>query len=479
MPHSIPKGLTREHILKALADLDAGIEHPFGDPTQFQLVDRGKRYAPKAVIGIAFRHLTGEILHHSKFSGGEAPGQANYELRRLGFEVESKVEEPVNLLVIVPCGQKKVWDMTPNAGATPAKHAYTGAPFTVNRAFAEQFGGAWRILSAKYGFILPEFEILHSYNVTFKRKATGPVSTDQLRDQVRVQGLHQFKEVIGLGGKEYRQAIRAAFQDTPVKLHFPFAGLAIGKAMQATKKAIAANDPHVEPKMSKMTPQAGPDPTNVAEICNTLHQWLNALPVHQFPFCEQDIPRNGIYILFEDGEQAHGTRRIVRIGTHTGNNQLRSRLKQHFVNQIKDRSIFRKNIGRCLLNRENDPFLPTWELDLTTNAAKKQYAGKIDLKSQQEIEGMVSAYMQNHLRFVVIEVPEKERRLELESRITSTVSLCPDCGPSKGWLGLHSPKQKICKCGLWQVNELYKQPFSADELQAFTAFTHVASDNKA
>jgi hypothetical protein len=71
MPHSIPKGLNREHILKALADLDAGIEHSFGEPTHFQLIHVGKRYAPKAVIGIAFRHLTGEILHHSVFSGGE------------------------------------------------------------------------------------------------------------------------------------------------------------------------------------------------------------------------------------------------------------------------------------------------------------------------------------------------------------------------------------------------------------------------
>jgi hypothetical protein len=95
MPQSIPKGLTREHVIKALADLDAGIDHPFGNPTGFELVHGGKRYAPKAVIGIAFRHLTGEILHHSKFSGGEAPGQANYELRKLGFMVESKPQEAV------------------------------------------------------------------------------------------------------------------------------------------------------------------------------------------------------------------------------------------------------------------------------------------------------------------------------------------------------------------------------------------------
>lgn len=93
MPQSIPTGLTRDHVLKALADLDAGIEHPFGRPTGYEAVHDGKRYAPKAVIGIAFRHLTGEILHPGRFSGGEAPGQANYELRRLGFKVEAKPED--------------------------------------------------------------------------------------------------------------------------------------------------------------------------------------------------------------------------------------------------------------------------------------------------------------------------------------------------------------------------------------------------
>lgn len=32
MPQSIPPGLTQEHVLKALADLDAGIEHLPGGP---------------------------------------------------------------------------------------------------------------------------------------------------------------------------------------------------------------------------------------------------------------------------------------------------------------------------------------------------------------------------------------------------------------------------------------------------------------
>jgi hypothetical protein len=90
MPQVIPKGLTREHVLGTLADLDAGIDHPFGAPTGYELVHEGKRYPPKAVIGLAFRHLQGTILHPEEFSGGEAPGQANFVLRELGFTVERK-----------------------------------------------------------------------------------------------------------------------------------------------------------------------------------------------------------------------------------------------------------------------------------------------------------------------------------------------------------------------------------------------------
>jgi Domain of unknown function (DUF3883) len=90
MPQSIPKGLTRDHVLQALADLDAGIDHPIGAPTGYELAHEGKRYPPKAVIGLAFRHLQGHLLRPEDFSGGEAPGQANFVLRELGFTVERK-----------------------------------------------------------------------------------------------------------------------------------------------------------------------------------------------------------------------------------------------------------------------------------------------------------------------------------------------------------------------------------------------------
>jgi hypothetical protein len=198
-------------------------------------------------------------------------------------------------------------------------------------------------------------------------------------------------------------------------------------------------------------------------ICKDLHLWANSLPIYRFPFDTRALPLNGLYLLFEKGETAHGTNRIVRAGTHTGNDQLRSRLQQHFLVENKDRSIFRKNIGRALLNRDQDAFLSDWELDLTTKRAKAMHSERIDRNQQITVEKRVSDYIRSSFSFVVLGVDDKERRLRLESRLISTLSLCERCQPSAAWLGLFSPKHKIRESGLWLVNELYRQQLSSVE----------------
>src|SRR5271157_4955119 len=92
MPLSIPAGMTRTHVLQAIADLDAGLDHPFGQPTGYELLHEGKRYPPKAVVGLACRHSLGRVLLPEEFSGSEAPGKANFVLRKLGFTVGRKGE---------------------------------------------------------------------------------------------------------------------------------------------------------------------------------------------------------------------------------------------------------------------------------------------------------------------------------------------------------------------------------------------------
>ncbi|NQU98695.1 hypothetical protein HQ533_04465 [Candidatus Woesearchaeota archaeon] len=202
----------------------------------------------------------------------------------------------------------------------------------------------------------------------------------------------------------------------------------------------------------------------MSKNCEQLHQWFNRLKKYHFPFDKTKIPLNGIYLLFEKGESGHNTNRIVRIGTHTGPNQLRSRLEQHFIRENKDRSIFRKNIGRALLNKKKDSFLKKWELDLTPKKQRQKYSKSVDFDKQKTVEKEVTKCIQNNFFFVVFPVDDKEKRLKLESKIISTVSLCDECEPSKNWLGLFSPKEKIRESGLWLVNELYKEPLSDIEL---------------
>ena len=199
-------------------------------------------------------------------------------------------------------------------------------------------------------------------------------------------------------------------------------------------------------------------------ICRQIHVLAASLPAHTFAFDPKKIPTNGIYFVFEKGEAAHGGNRIVRIGTHTGQNQLRSRLKQHFLVPNKDRSIFRKNIGRALLARNNDPFLADWELDLTPAEARKLHGDRIDRKKYEEIERAVTKYMQQNFSFAVLPVETKDDRLRFESEIISAIAACTECGPSKDWLGNYSPKEKIRTRGLWLVNELYKTPLSEEGL---------------
>ncbi len=203
------------------------------------------------------------------------------------------------------------------------------------------------------------------------------------------------------------------------------------------------------------------------DLALELHRLFNEQRRFSFPFDNviNDIPYNGVYIIFENGETFKGFDRIVRIGAHTGNNQLRSRLHQHYLNENKNRSILRKNIGRCFLNRENNPYLHLWELDTTSRVDKTNNLKLLDLIFEKQLEKKISNYIQTNFSFCVFRVDLKEERLFWESRIISTLTLSKDIRPSENWLGNHSPKEKIKASGLWQVNGLFKESLSEMEFE--------------
>ena len=132
--------------------------------------------------------------------------------------------------------------------------------------------------------------------------------------------------------------------------------------------------------------------------CAELHSLARRGTLHSFPFEVARLPTDGIYVLFEAGEESHGGKWIVRVGTHTGDGQLRSRLLQHFVMEHKDRSIFRKNVGRSLLNRVGDPFLAEWEQDRTTRVAKARLGPESNPAKRRAVEGDVTKYLRDRFR---------------------------------------------------------------------------------
>jgi hypothetical protein len=104
----------------------------------------------------------------------------------------------------------------------------------------QDFGSRAKIVTL---VISPDAIIPGPYNVTFKRRTTNPVGVTRLIEQIKELRLDDAARIIGLGGKEYRAMIERAFASFPCSLSFPFSGLPIGLAMQATKRAIQTGNP--------------------------------------------------------------------------------------------------------------------------------------------------------------------------------------------------------------------------------------------
>ena len=123
----------------------------------------------------------------------------------------------------------------------------------------------------------------------------------------------------------------------------------------------------------------------------------------------------------------------------------------------KDRSIFRKNVGRALLSKENSNYLKNWNIDFTSRHNREKYGHLRDIEYEKRIERKITKILRSDFTFRFIMVEKETNRIGskgLESRLIGTVAHCPLCQPSSNWLGKFSPKTKIKGSGLWQVQHL-------------------------
>ena len=194
-----------------------------------------------------------------------------------------------------------------------------------------------------------------------------------------------------------------------------------------------------------------------ASICYKLHRLFNAMPRFKWDTINMVGFDNGIYIIFENGETYHGMDRVVRVGTHRSNGRLRGRLKDHFFTENNDGSIFRKNIGRAMLNKNKMPYLRVWtksssRSDINYNAA-----------FQNKVEKQVTQYMRDYFSFVCIPVETNAERSRLEMGIIATLNKAEDFSASPGWRGKYSSEYEIAQSGLWLKDGLEDTPLSENE----------------
>jgi hypothetical protein len=213
----------------------------------------------------------------------------------------------------------------------------------------------------------------------------------------------------------------------------------------------------------------------LSDLCKWLHESLELLELLKFPFELERLPENGIYFFYEIGETwGHGeTRpRIVRVGTHKDGN-FRKRISEHYVlDELKmnfdsnrpaphDRSIFRKNIGRALLNQSKDKYSQVWDIDFTSHEKRVKFGHFRDIRKEKKIEQDISKILRLNFSFRFIELTGQAKRMGstgLESSLIGTLSHCNLCKPSVNWLGNHSPKKEIRESGLWQIQHLKADP---------------------
>jgi AAA domain (dynein-related subfamily) len=89
MSENVREQISREDILEAIAALDRGEPHAFGPSVFYDLLEGGRRYPPKAVVGLAALRALGRPLRPDEFSGGQE-SWAFRLLRDRGFTIVDK-----------------------------------------------------------------------------------------------------------------------------------------------------------------------------------------------------------------------------------------------------------------------------------------------------------------------------------------------------------------------------------------------------
>jgi len=206
----------------------------------------------------------------------------------------------------------------------------------------------------------------------------------------------------------------------------------------------------------------------MTDLYTHIHDFFNSLERYSFPYDKDELnhitDKNGLYILFENGENYDKYDRIVRVGSHAADNRLIKRLRDHFLSKKQRKSVFRKHIGRCFLNNRNDDYLNVWNKPFNKIVDKEKYKDIVDLEYEQQYEDLITMHIRTNLSFTVIpKVYKKSDRDRLEEGLIASLAQSDLKNSSTNWLGNEHPDNKIRQSKIWNIEYLNGKPITEIE----------------
>ncbi|MFA5675604.1 MAG: DUF6884 domain-containing protein [Christensenellales bacterium] len=314
--------------------------------------------------------------------------------------------------------------------------------FRKSLAYAQTISNEIYVISSKYGLV-PLDDVIAPYDDTLNDKSAHELAVwgQRVAEQIRNRYDVTNTEFIILAGRSYYSPLQEHFPN----ISLPLRGLPMGMRLAKLDSLLAAAN------LIRQT------------ICYRLHELFNSMTRFRWDTINDIRFSNGIYIVFEDGEKYHNLDRIVRVGTHRSDGRLKGRLKDHFLKANKDGSIFRKNIGRSILNENNHPYLSLWNMNTGKPDIVAQMGNRYDPVFQKKLEQQISGYIRTHFSFVCFPVSSEAERLRLEEGIIATLHSTADFLPSPEWKGRFSPERKIVQSGMWLKDGLTAAPLFESE----------------
>ncbi len=342
------------------------------------------------------------------------------------YEIDCKKREKTSLLI--SCSKLK------RSVSCEAELMYEPSNlFRKSLAYAKNISDDIRILSAKYGLLKLD-DVIEPYDETLSDKSKDEMAAWGKKTALQIfedYDLQTTKFVI-LAGKDYYDPL----MDYLPEIMLPLIGMPLGKRLAMLDYLI---------------------------MSSRLHQLFNNMSRYYSDTINSIEFDSGIYIVFEKGENYYDMDRIVRVGTHLSDGRLKDRLKDHFLRENKDGSIFRKNIGRAILNKNNHPYLEYWNMNTSKPAIVEKMGSKYNSTFQKKLEKQISRYVRDNLSFICIPVATKEERLRLEEGIIASLNLASDFVASTEWRGQYSPEEEIRLSGMWLKEGLNGRPLSESE----------------